>query len=309
MSKSSLLLGVLLVAVLVAPVVLGGCGGGTSTILFFNVIERPSWSVGDRLAFASYGGDGLAYVWSVDSSGGGAVSLTPTTGDDGWHPAYSPDGSDIAFVSGRGLSPALYIMDAANGDREGADEVTDDDDTGGDMQPSWKPDESGLIYTSTRRNNNHDIRTIDADGTNLDDHFLDSDDDEQWASYNPTDDDEIALQSDRDKDNDEDNDIFTYEISTTTFTKVADSSYSDGAPAWNPAGDKIAFHSDRRGNFDIWVCDLADPGNPSAVTSGSYEDGYPVWNSDGSRIAFWRDGQLYSVAADGTDEQRITRRY
>ncbi|GAG28488.1 unnamed protein product, partial [marine sediment metagenome] len=142
--------------------------------------------------------------------------------------------------------------------------------------------------------------------------LLDSDDDEQWASYNPTDDDEVALQSDRDADNDEDTDVFTYEISTTTFIKIADSAYSDGAPAWNPAGDKIAFHSDRHGDFDIWVWDTtAAPGptNPLQVTGNAYDDGYPVWNADGTRIAFWRDRELWSVAADGTDPKRLTRRY
>ena len=300
---------------------ISGCGGGDSSSLFFNLDERPSWSWAgttlDRLAFASVGGNGLLYVYTVSQTGGGPLLLTPSDNDldlndeGGWHPAFSPDGSEIAFVSRRGPSPALYLMDAANGDRSGLTAVTDDDDVGEDLQPSWKPDGSGLIYTSTRRDNNRDIRTINTNGTGLV-QLLDSDDDEQWASYNPSDADEIALQSDRDADNDEDTDIFTYEISTTTFTKVADSPYSDGAPGWNPAGDKIAFHSDRHGDFDIWVWDTgAAPGptNPLQVTSDAYGDGYPVWNADGTRIAFWRDRELWSVAADGTDPKRLTRRY
>ena len=99
------------------------------------------------------------------------------------------------------------------------------------------------------------------------------------------------------------------EISGTSFSKVAESAYSDGAPSWNPAGTKIAFHSDRAGDFDIWVIDSGGS-NLTQLTSDTRSDGYPIWNSDGTRIAFTRDRELWSVlAADGSDPVRITRRY
>jgi len=313
MSKSTLLVSALLVTAFAVSLIICGCGGTSGTSLYFNVDDRASWSSGERLAFASFGGQGLLYIYTITDSGGSALLLTPSDNDDdyadegGWHPAYSPDDSQIAFTSRRHTTPVIFLMDATDGDRAGVTQVTSDSGSGADTQVSWKPDGTGLIYTSTRRNANHDIRTIDTNGSNLA-ALLNTDDDYQWASYKPTDDNIIALQSDRDADNSEDTDIFTYNISGTSFTKIANSAYSDGAPSWNPAGTKIAFHSDRAGDFDIWVCD-SNGSNLTQLTNDARSDGYPVWNSDGTRIAFTRDRELWSIAADGSDPQRITRRF
>jgi Tol biopolymer transport system component len=62
----------------------------------------------------------------------------------------------------------------------------------------------------------------------------------------------------------------------------------DGFPAWSPDGRKIAFTSDRTGNFDIWVMD-SDGGNQSQLTTHSADDGFPAWSPDGRKIAFESD--------------------
>jgi len=314
MSKSTLLVCTLLVAAFAASLIIAGCGGTSGTSLYFNIDDRASWSSGERLAFASFGGQGLLYVYTITDSGGGALLLTPSDNDDdladegGWHPAYSPDDSQIAFTSRRNTTPVIFLMDSTDGDREGVTQVTADSGSGADTQVSWRPNGNGLIYTSTRRNANNDIRTIDADGTNMIE-LLKTDDNYQWASYKPTDDWITVLESDREADNSEDTDIFTYNTFAIWFTKIANSAYSDGAPSWNPAGTKIAFHSNRAGDFDIWVVDSNDT-NLTQLTSDTRSDGYPVWNSDGTRIAFTRDRELWSVlATDGSDPVRITRCY
>ena len=47
----------------------------------------------------------------------------------------------------------------------------------------------------------------------------------------------------------------------------------------------IAFHSDRDGNFEIYVMD-ADVSNVVRLTNNSYQDTYPDWSPDGSKITF-----------------------
>ena len=62
----------------------------------------------------------------------------------------------------------------------------------------------------------------------------------------------------------------------------------DWHPSWSPDGERIAFTSDRKGefqNFEIYVMD-ADGGNEQRLTENRVDDGHPSWSPDGKRIAF-----------------------
>ncbi len=78
--------------------------------------------------------------------------------------------------------------------------------------------------------------------------------------------------------------------------------------AWSPDGTKIAFTSDRDGNFEIYVMN-ADGRNPTRLTSDPATDNFPAWSPDGTKIAFdsRRDGnfEIYVMNADGTNPTRL----
>jgi len=79
-------------------------------------------------------------------------------------------------------------------------------------------------------------------------------------------------------------------------------------PSWSPDGKRIAYASDRTGNFDIWT-EIVGQGNPVRLTSSRDQDWQPAWSPDGRRIAFRSEregGGIFLVNADGANEQQLT---
>jgi Tol biopolymer transport system component len=72
---------------------------------------------------------------------------------------------------------------------------------------------------------------------------------------------------------------------------------------------KIAFSSDRDGNYEIYTME-ASGGGLSRLTENNAEDTNPTWSPDGNKIAFvsTRDGnsEIYVMSADGTSQTRLT---
>ena len=84
--------------------------------------------------------------------------------------------------------------------------------------------------------------------------------------------------------------------------------FGDWAMRVSPNGEKIAFQSTRAGSFEIWVAD-AD-GSDSFAVNGSKGGLYPTWSPDGQRIAFgMKVGEnidIHLVDVDGGKPNRLT---
>ena len=91
--------------------------------------------------------------------------------------------------------------------------------------------------------------------------------------------------------------------------RLTDSPAADGWPAWSPSGDQIAFHSDRGGDFDIWVMNV-DGSNPVNLTRHAGDDKFPAWSPSGDQIAFAsdRDGSydIWLMDPDGSNLAKLT---
>ena len=72
---------------------------------------------------------------------------------------------------------------------------------------------------------------------------------------------------------------------------------NDGPTGPSFATSKIAFDTDRDGNFEIYVMD-ADGSNQVNLTNSAAADRRPAWSPDGSKIAFMSD-------RDGNFEDRL----
>ncbi len=66
--------------------------------------------------------------------------------------------------------------------------------------------------------------------------------------------------------------------------RVTDGEGADGWPTWSPDGRRIAFHSDRSGNWDIWIVDAGGSGLVQLTTDPG-NDRYPNWSA-GNQLAF-----------------------
>ena len=99
------------------------------------------------------------------------------------------------------------------------------------------------------------------------------------------------------------------------LTSLPGATYS---PTWSPAGVRIAFVSDRDGNFDIFT--MADDGRDQRQITDFHRmagfSAYPRWSPDGSHIVFNASNpppgpaaSIYSVRADGSEVHRLTDGY
>ena len=89
--------------------------------------------------------------------------------------------------------------------------------------------------------------------------------------------------------------------------RVTDDPWIEIDPAWSPDGSRLAYASDRAGQVDLWVRDVAS-GEERRITDGGGT--LPTWSPDGSRIAFiggGRSADRVQIVDVETGDARIVR--
>jgi outer membrane protein assembly factor BamB len=235
-------------------------------------------------------------IAEVAPGGGPVVTLTHGSAHDRY-PAWSPDGTKIAFASDASGTSQIWIM---NSDGSNPTRLTKDGSS--DTTPAWSPDGTKIAFTSSQSGNG-DVWRIDLDGSNLTQLTTDPAFD-GFPDWSP-DGTHIAFQSARGGNSD----IWTVRPSGGGLQRVTKSLSEDRYPRWSPDGTRIAYGSDRSGNQDIWTV-LADGNGRVQVTTSRYPDVHPAWAPAGNRIAFASTrGDNYSIwtaLATGGSEKRIT---
>lgn len=137
-----------------------GLGIATNTF----AAENPTFNQdGTRIAYYAgrlNGPTNTQDIYTINPDGTNETRLTTAAGVDN-QPAFSPDGSKIAFVSFRGGDPdgEIYVMNA-----DGTNQIRLTDDTREDRYPTFTPD--GTRITFGNRVDGH-LSTINVDGTGL----------------------------------------------------------------------------------------------------------------------------------------------
>lgn len=234
-------------------------------------------------------------IYVIEPGGSGQTRITF---DRGTNPAWSPDGSKIAFER----SDNIYVMNA-----NGLDITQVTSDTTFDDEPSWSPNGSKIAFVGSPSTfDPGEIYVINTDGSGLTQLTSDSlyDAGPVWSPDGS----KIAFSREPEGDVPE---IFVMNSNGTGITQLTDNDAIDDFPTWSPDGSKIAFSSTLDGDAEIYVMN-ADGSGLTQLTSNTASDFMPSWSPDGEKIAFASNGDgddiydLYIMNIDGSNVTRVT---
>lgn len=189
-------------------------------------------------------------ICSVNIDGSGFANITQNPTRD-MTPAYSPDGTMIAFASAREYGTStfeIYVMNA-----DGSDPRLVFGDRAISASPTWASDGKSLVFANDRedgRIGNFELFSVNLDGSSFrrltTRPRYDAD-----ASYSP-DGSKIAFGSNTDGNLE----IYVMNADGSGIVRITRDMASDVFPRWSPDSKKLIFTSDRTGKWAIYEIQL-----------------------------------------------------
>ena len=267
--------------------------------LFFAFMTFASMYVGIGKAEAqNLNNTRIAYSsnYHIVSSNVEGKDIKKLTDVEAYTPAWSPDGSKIAFCAN--LNGKFKIA-TINGDGSDYRVIVPLDIEGSD--PSWSPDGSKIAFGSADRGRGI-IYTINSDGTDL----KNVSPQDSYSYMNPSwssDGETFACEIEG---NNRSRSIITFNLHTNE-KRILTEGY-DFDPQFSPDGNKIAFsHSSYINGAEIYVMNKDGTNMERLMVAQSR---YPSWSPDGTQIAFFSsrtgNAEIFVMNADGSNPVNIT---
>src|SRR5215208_2071237 len=188
----------------------------------------------ENTAFTAENPEGDAEIYTINHDGTDIRQITSNDVDD-LDPAWSPDGTQIAFATdGPDGIEDIFVMDAEGNHMTN---LTADFSSGRERAPAWSPDGNQIAFVTNRHDNTYDIYKMDAVDNN----------------------------GDGNGDN----------MTRLTNNDAIPQFLTDNLPDWSPDGNQIAFTRNRDGNTEIYRMDAVDnngDGNGDNMTRLTFFD-------------------------------------
>ncbi len=275
-------------------------------------VRRPRWKAGlTAVALILLTGTGVYWYFILSPAKPGATdgltNLTNNLADDNV-PAWSHDGSKIAFTSNRDGLGDIYVM---NSDGSTVNRLTFTSAL--ESSSVWSADDSKIVFDS-ERDGNREIYIMNSDGS-----------DQTRLTFNPTSDvgpvsfspDGKRIAFSRNAAN-EGNAAYNYDIYTMNIDggdvrQVTTDPEFDAEPMWSPDGSRILFLSARDRNMEIYAINMDGSGEVNLSQRPEGNDGLVSFTADGRFVICVHNSsakpdfnQIWLINADGSNRRQVT---
>jgi len=223
-------------------------------------------------------------------------------------PAWSPDGAQIAFVSGKDGRCDVNIMAA-----DGSSIRTVLSRKGSLHSLAWSPDGGKIafdFYPPNKFPSDANVYVVDVDGSNLKQLTKERGKHPAWSPDGT----QIAFVKRRGKNSA----IYVMNVDGSNPHPLTDGKSENAMPSWSPDGKRIAFVSNRdrryhsywNWHFQIYVMNADGTGVVELTTESKVDCWSPSWSPDGRRIAFGVNAmdrrEIFIMNADGSAVRQLT---